>query len=196
MIEAVRFTAFAQNDFLMLSLDTSLPAGTVEWKIKCGSSAAQFTHIAVLKLVNTLNLTLSCQISRLSKTQNNSKVTLFDWKSKSKLSKLLSSTCLFSSFVIASVGGTLFAHFSSACHSKSSYFAETPLWVLAHKRKMLTEGLPARVYEKFSICKNVKHLNQGGADAASIVLHKLSCTVIHISANMYVYISVWQVYIL
>lgn len=70
--------------------------------------------------------------------------------------------------MIASAGGILFAHFSSARCCKSSYCLEMTLWVWALKRKTLAKALPARVYETFSTCKNV---NQCEAEAASVMLH-------------------------
>lgn len=49
--EAVRFTAFAQNDFVLLSSDTFLPAGSFKWKKKEGIAILQFivyTHNIVV----------------------------------------------------------------------------------------------------------------------------------------------------
>lgn len=59
------------------------------------------------------------------------KVELLNRESKSKLSKVLSLTCLalFSRFVIASAGGISFDHFSSTHCRKPSYIVEMPLWV-------------------------------------------------------------------
>lgn len=70
-------------------------------------------YLAVLKLVNTLNLNELMPDQPAVWTQNNSKVKLLNRKSKFQLSKVLSSTCLvpFSSFAIASVGGEIICSF-------------------------------------------------------------------------------------
>lgn len=58
------------------------PEWLSEWWMKneVWNAIQHSLHLAVLKLVNTINLTPSCQISRRSKKQNNSKVRLLNKK--------------------------------------------------------------------------------------------------------------------
>lgn len=69
---------------------------------------------------------------------------------------------LFSSFMTAPVGENIICpFFIRRLQQVLIFYKDAPLgFTSQEKKKMLAEGLPARVYESFSPCKNVKHLNQ------------------------------------